>query len=100
MRKFLKEWLFKEELEKQKRAERDGFALASYPTETNAASSPQTPHARIGVLPVINGKVLEVCTFKRNNHGPDWQTSYWILNEQLTLAEQIATVLVMKGLEK
>jgi hypothetical protein len=91
MRKWLRNWLFKEDA---------GIALLNYPTENSAVSVPETPHVRIGVLPVMNGKVLEICTFKRNNHGPDWQTTYWILSEELTLAEQIATVLAMKGLEK
>lgn len=68
--------------------------------ETSGASQPQTPHCRFGVLPVMNGRVLEVCTFKRNPHGPDWSTTYWILNEEQPLAEQIATVITMKGLEK
>jgi hypothetical protein len=69
-------------------------------TETSAASIPQEPHFRFGVLSVMNGRVLEVCTHKRNPHGPDWTTTYWVLNEQQPLAEQLAVVMTMKGLEK
>jgi hypothetical protein len=61
---------------------------------------PQEPHFRFGVLSVMNGRVLEVCTHKRNPHGPDWTTTYWVLNEQQPLAEQLAVVMTMKGLEK
>lgn len=70
------------------------------PYENEAGSAPQTPHCRFGVLQVMNGKVLEICTYKRNPHGPDWSTTYWILNEEQTLAEQLAVVMTMKGMEK
>lgn len=73
-------------------------SMLGNPIESSAASEPQAPHTRVGVLEVMNGKVLEVCSFKRNPHGPDWTTTYWILNEEQPLAEQIAVVLAMKGL--
>ena len=75
-------------------------AVTAGPYENEAASDPQKPHCRFGVLQVMNGKVLEVCTYKRNPHGPDWSTTYWILNEEQTLAEQLAVVMTMKGMEK
>ena len=84
----------------QVRAEERLMALGPAVTETNAASMPQEPHCRFGVLSVMNGRVLEVCTHKRNPHGPDWTTTYWILNDEQPLAEQIAVVMTMKGMEK
>ena len=69
-------------------------------TEQSAGSVPQQPHDRFGILQVMNGKVLEVCTYKPNPHGPDWTTTYWILNEEQPLAEQLAVVMKLKGLEK
>jgi hypothetical protein len=87
MRRWLRNWLL-------------GLNAIASPVETNAHSEPQAPHCRVGVLEVMNGKVLEVCTFKRNNHGSDWTTTYWILNEEKPLAEQIAVVLAMQGLTK
>lgn len=68
--------------------------------EQSAGAQPQQPHCRFGVLKVMNGRVLEVCTFKPNPHGPDWTTTYWILNEEQPLAEQLSVVMTMKGLEK
>mgnify|MGYP006284576195 CR=1 FL=1 len=70
------------------------------PVEAHGASVPQQPHCRFGVLHVMNGRVLEVCSYKPNPHGPDWSTTYWILNEEEPLAEQLAVVMTMKGLEK
>lgn len=70
------------------------------PYENEAGSDPQKPHCRFGVLQVMNGRVLEVCTYKRNPHGPDWSTTYWILNDEQPLADQLAVVMTMKGMEK
>ena len=96
IRKWLRNWIFKDA-----EASQSVRALIGLDTgENSGASQSQAPHCRFGVLPVINGKVLEVCTYKRNPHGPDWTTTYWILNEEQPLAEQIATVITMKGLEK
>ena len=67
--------------------------------EVHGGSVPKTAHCRFGVLEVMNGRVLEVCSFKPNPHGPDWTTTYWILNEEQSLAEQLAVVMTMKGLE-
>jgi ribosomal protein RSM22 (predicted rRNA methylase) len=94
IRRWIRDWLLKQE-------ERTLELRGNLPVmaETNAHSQPDAPHTRFGVLNVMNGKVLEVCTFKRNPHGPDWTTTYWILNEEQPLAEQLALVMTMKGLE-
>jgi hypothetical protein len=85
-------------LQEQNAEERKSVPLAL--VEQSASSVPQQPHARFGLLQVMNGKVLEVCTFKPNPHGPDWTTTYWILNEEQPLAEQLSIVMKLKGLEK
>ena len=99
MRKWLKKWLFREELEKQ---ERDAHAVLG----TRSAiyieneSTAVTPHVRLGRLNVMNGQLLEVSTYKRNPNGPDWNTDYYILQEGVPLADQIALVITMKELAK
>jgi hypothetical protein len=99
MRKWIKKWLFREELEKQERdmhavlGVRNGICL-------DLESTAVQPHVRMGALTVMNGKLLEVSTYKRNPNGPDWTTDYYILSPEQTLADQIAVVMTMKGLEK
>ena len=95
--RFIIRWLAKVLREERVKEHMKGASLI--PVESSAASVPQEPHCRFGVLQVMNGRVLEVCTFKRNPHGPDWSTTYWILNEEQPLAEQLAVVMTMKGLE-
>ena len=92
IKRWLRRWLLRENL--------IAAARLGAPEEVNGHSNPDTSHCRVGVLEVMNGKVLEVCSFKRNPHGPDWTTTYWILDDTQSLAEQIAVVLTMKGLEK
>jgi len=99
MRKWIKKWLFREELEKQ---EREMYAVLGTRTGINLdlESTAVQPHVRMGALTVMNGKLLEVSTYKRNPNGPDWTTDYYIIDPEQKLAEQIAVVMVMKGLEK
>lgn len=99
MRQWIKNWLFREELEKQARemhAVIGGRSAIYVENESTAV----TPHVRMGRLNVMNGQLLEVSTFKRNPNGPDWTTDYYIIDPEQRLADQIATVMVMKGLEK
>lgn len=99
MRKWLKRWLFQEELERQERevhaviGTRSGIYVEH---ETQAVQ----PHVRMGRLNVMNGQLLEVSTYKRNPNGPDWSTDYYILQEGVPLADQIALVITMKELAK
>jgi hypothetical protein len=58
-----------------------------------------TPTVRVGVMDAMNGKLLEVSSYKQNSRGPDWTTTYWIMDDR-PLAEQIGMVIALKGLEK
>jgi hypothetical protein len=99
MRKWIKSWLFREELEKQRQevhavlGTRSGIYIEQESTAVQ-------PHVRLGRLNVMNGQLLEVSTYKRNPNGPDWTTDYYIVDPEQKLSDQIATVMVMKGLEK
>lgn len=54
---------------------------------------------RVGLIQAINGKVLEVSSYKPNPNGPDWTTQFYIVEPEQKLSDAIATVLLMKGLE-
>ena len=96
MREWLKNWLFKEEIEKQKRVREELYSPA-LATADEAVDKPR-PKVRVAVMDVMNGKMLEVQSYQRNNHGPDWKTEYYILEEGRPLAEQIAVVMTMRGM--
>ena len=90
MKKWIARWLFGEEWTRMQ------YAGVVVPEE---ASDKVKPTVRIGTMDVMNGKLLEVTSYKQNPRGPDWTTTYWIMDDR-PLAEQIATVLALKGLEK
>jgi hypothetical protein len=56
------------------------------------------PTCRIGVMKAMNGRILEVSTYKPNNHGPDWTNELFIVPEDQSLTEALTTLLVLKGL--
>jgi len=90
MKKWLIQWLMGKEL-------REREVYAREVTVDEAVAKPQ-PKIRIGQMEVMNGKLLEIATYKANPHGPDWKTEYYILEDGVPLADQLATVMVMKGM--
>lgn len=59
-----------------------------------------TPKFRLTVHNAINGKLIEIGTYKHNPHGPDWTFETYILPEGQSLSEGFATVLAIKHLEQ
>ena len=95
MRKWLIKLLMRPELREREQAIFNGPVVAG-----NEAVAKDHATCRVGVVHAMNGKMLEVSTFKRSQHGPDWTTKYWILDEEQPLADQISTVLAMHGLAR
>ena len=59
------------------------------------------PQVRIGQMNALNGRLLEVSTTRLNKHGDrDFVVEHYIVDETKPLSEQIAVVMLMKGLEK
>jgi len=55
---------------------------------------------KFGVIQALNGKIIEISTYKPNHNGPDWKHECYIVKDGETLAEAMATVITMKGLEE
>jgi hypothetical protein len=51
-------------------------------------------HVRISLRPAINGKILEIGTFKSNPRGPDWTFEHYCLREEEDVAAAVAALLV------
>ena len=60
--------------------------------------SDSIPSVRIGVMKAMNGRILEVSTYKPNPHGPDWTSEMFIVPEDQTLTQALTTLLILKGL--
>lgn len=93
----MRKWLIKLLMSKELR-ERERQVYATDISVPDEAVAKPSPKVRIGTLDVMNGKLLEVASYKQSNHGPDWKTEYYILEEGRPLAEQIAVVMTMRGM--
>jgi hypothetical protein len=93
----MRKWLIRLLMNKELRA-REQLAYATQDIQVEEAVDKPKPKVRIAVMDVMNGKLLEVASYQRNSHGPDWKTEYYILDESRPLAEQIAVVMTMRGM--
>jgi hypothetical protein len=92
MRKMLKKfllWVMAADREETDRA---------VPLSIEDSHNTSQPAFRLGVIAASNGRILEMSTYKRNPHGPDWTAELFIVPEDQTLAQCITTILTVKGL--
>ena len=86
------------------RRDRDKIRREVYASPSLSATSSfgkVEPQVRIGQMNALNGRLLEVSTTRLNKHGDrDFVVEYYIIDEAKPLSEQIAVVMLMKGLEK
>ena len=72
-----------------------GILATRSPSELRAESD-----VKFGVINALNGKIIEISTYKHNPNGPDWTHQCYIVKDEETLAEAMATVITLKGLEQ
>jgi len=96
MKKWIKNFIVWAMTDKEREREKEIYSTAIAGPE-EAVDKPR-PKVRIAVTEAMNGKLLEVQTYQRNNHGPDWKMEFYILEEGRPLAEQIAVVMTMRGM--
>ena len=58
----------------------------------------QSGDFRIAVQNAMNGKVLEISTYKPNQRGPDWTTEFYVVPEGENLKDALTMLLLLKGL--
>ena len=93
----MRKWLIRLLMSKELRA-REQLAYATQEIQVEEAVDKPKPKVRIAVMEAMNGKLLEVQSYQRNSHGPDWKSEYYILDDSRPLAEQIAVVMTMRGM--
>jgi hypothetical protein len=52
---------------------------------------------RVELLEAVNGRVLQVGKYKPNPHGPDWTFTLYVVGDNETLPDAIATCMVLHG---
>ena len=59
-----------------------------------------TPECQVTLRKAVNGYFLELAQHKPQVRGPDWQYSYFVLEDTADLASAIAALLVKQRLEQ
>ena len=65
-------------------------------TETDSGDGGK-PKMRFELVDAMNGRLLKVCTYKFNPHGPDWTSEIYIMREDESVGDAVNTLMVMKG---
>ena len=79
----------------------DGVTLGSPENSNRQLNTLQSDtEVKFGVIEALNGKIIEISTYKSNPTGPDWTHQAYIVRDGETLAEAMATVVIRKGLER
>lgn len=53
------------------------------------------PTWRVELIPATNGRILRLGTYKFNQHGPDWTFILYVIPDDQSLPDAIATCLVL-----
>lgn len=58
------------------------------------------PSIRIGIIPAMNGRALEIGKKVPGRHGDfDWQYSMFLVPDDIPLSEALTTFLLLEGLK-
>ena len=57
----------------------------------------QAPNMRFAIRNAINGKFIEISTYKPQQRGPDWTTEYYLVPEGKKVSEALTMLMLMKG---
>ena len=74
---------------------REGASRELSVSKCESVRSDSIPSFRIGVMKAMNGRILEVSTYKPNNHGPDCTNEMFIVPEDQTLTQALTTLLIL-----
>lgn len=56
-----------------------------------------SPNCRVELIPAVNGRLLRIGAYKPNQHGPDWTFTLYVIPDDQSLPDAIATCLVLTG---
>ena len=59
-----------------------------------------TPECQVTLRKAVNGYFLELAQHRPQQRGPDWQYSYFVLDDTADLAPAIAALLVKQRLDQ
>lgn len=91
IRKAIRDWLVGDM--QDARDDRPVMASANVLREAPEAGA----KVRFSLVEALNGRLIEVSTYRPNPHGPDWTTQLYIMREDESVGDAINTLMVLKG---
>ena len=73
----------------------DAFAPVSLVRANTASADELVSTWRVELIPATNGRILRLGTYKFNQHGPDWTFTLYVVPDDQSLPDAIATCLVL-----
>lgn len=58
------------------------------------------PKTKFAIREAINGRFVEISSYKPNQRGSDWVTEYFIVPEGKKVSEALTMLMLMKGLDE
>ena len=55
------------------------------------------PKMRFAIREAINGRFIEISTYKPQHRGSDWVTEYYLVPEEKKISEALTMLMLMKG---
>jgi hypothetical protein len=55
------------------------------------------PKMRFAILEALNGRFIQISTYKPQQRGPDWITEYYLVPEGKKVSEALTLLMLMKG---
>jgi hypothetical protein len=83
----------REAWEEARKERRD--VLASPSTAEQDTETP--PKMRFAILEAINGRFIQIATYKPQQRGSDWITEYYLVPEGKKVSEALTLLMLMKG---
>lgn len=72
----------------------NSVTLAGSPVEQDTEMPPKM---RFAILEAINGRFIQIATYKPQQRGSDWVTEYYLVPEGKKVSEALTLLMLMKG---
>jgi len=58
------------------------------------------PKMRFAVMEAINGRFIQISTYKPQQRGSDWVTEYYLVPEGKKVSEALTMLMLLKGVDE
>jgi hypothetical protein len=77
---------------------RAGVTLRGAVSQIATDDSPEhPPKMRFAIREALNGRFIEIATFKPQQRGSDWTVEYYLVPEGKKVSEALTLLMLMKG---